>query len=343
MQDKLNRSDTNISSNSQLTIESPLQRATEWLFRTQEGILFLAVVVLWIFLTFRSDVFLTERNVGVLLSQVSMVAITAMGMTLLLIAGEVDLSVGSMQAFVGVVVMSVLNDTGGNLFVGILVGLAIGLVVGLLNAFGTLKLRITSLIVTLSMLNIVRGVAYGYSNAAIQNLHNSSAFNAIGNGFLLGIPWPVIILFTVFAAIYFLLSQTVFGRHVKIVGGNPRAAALSGVHTNRVKMICFILTSMAASLSAIILLSRLNSGQTNAGFGFELQVIGAALLGGTSLYGGQGSLIGTLLAVLLLGTLNNGIILLDINSSWQIAITGVAIIIAVLLDANRRRRIGESS
>jgi ribose transport system permease protein len=193
------------------------------------------------------------------------------------------------------------------------------------------------------MLNIVRGTAYGYSNAAIQNLHNIHAFTVIGNGFILGIPWPVVILFSIFAAAYFLLSQTTFGRYVKIVGGNPRAAGLSGVHTNRIKMICFMITSMLASLSAIILLSRLNSGQTNAGFGFELQVIGAALLGGTSLYGGQGSLLGTLLAVLLLGTLNNGIILLNINSSWQIAITGFAIILAVLLDANRRRRIGESA
>ncbi|NJL95123.1 MAG: ABC transporter permease, partial [Anaerolineae bacterium] len=142
--------------------------------------------------------------------------------------------------------------------------------------------------------------------------------------------------------LYFLLMQTTFGRYVLAVGGNPRAAVLSGIRMKQIKWLCFVLTSMLAALSAIILLSRLNSGQTNAGFGFELQVVGAVLLGGTSLYGGQGSLLGTLLAVLLLGTLNNGIVLLDINSSWQIAITGFAILIAVLLDARRRKRLGVS-
>lgn len=318
------------------TLKQRLEASTRWLFLTQEGILFSVVLALWVFLSIRSDVFLTERNIGVLLSQVSMIAITAIGMTFLLIAGEVDLSVGSMQALVGVVVMTVINVTQ-SLFLGFIAGMAIGLLVGLANAFGTLRLGITSLIVSLAMLNIVRGTAYAYTEAAVQNLHKIPAFTAIGNGFVLGIPIPVAVAFFVFAAFYFILTQTTFGRYIMIVGGNPRAADLTGVPTRRIKTIAFVITGMLASLSAIILLSRLNSGQTNAGFGFELEVIGAVLLGGTSLFGGQGSLLGTLFAVLLFGTLKNGIVLLDINSSWQIAITGIAIILAVFLDSRRRR------
>ena len=312
---------------------------TNWLFRTQEGVLFTIVVIMWIFLSFRSDVFLTERNVGVLLSQVSMVAISAVGMTLLLIAGEVDLSVGSMQAFVGVVVMTVLNDTG-NLFIGIAAGLLVGLIVGLLNSIATVQLGINSLIATLAMLNVVRGSAYSYTNAAVQNDHKIAAFTEIGNGFLLRIPWPVIIFAVVFAVFIFIMARTTFGRYVQAVGGNPRAAGLSGVRVKQIKMICFILTSMLTSLSAIILLSRLNSGQNNAGFGFELQVVGAVLLGGTSLFGGEGTLLGTLFAVLLLGTLSNATVLLDINSNWQMALTGFAILIAVFVDTRRKRRVG---
>ena len=148
----------------------------------------------------------------------------------------------------------------------------------------------------------------------------------------------MIVIFIVF---YLVLNRTTLGRYVYVTGGNQRAAVLAGVRVNTVKTLCFVLTSVLAALSAIILISRMNSGQNNAGVGFEMQVVGAVLLGGTSLAGGQGSIIGTLLAVLLLGTLNNGIILLGINSSWQMASNGMLIILAVWLDARRRRAMGE--
>ena len=322
------------------TSDSPLHlffsRAVFWLFRTQEGILFLILAALWVFLTIQSPVFFTSRNIGVLLSQVSMTAITAIGMTILVIAGEIDASVGSMQAFVGVIVMSVLNNTV-NLPLGILVGLLIGLGIGLINAFISLQLNINSLIATLAMLSIVRGAAFGFTDASIQNSHKIAAFPVIGNGFFLGIPLPVIFVFTIFIIFYFILTRTTFGRYVHAVGANPEAAVLAGIPVRLVKLACFIMVSLLASLSAIILLSRLNSGQNGIGAGFELEVIGAVLLGGTSLEGGEGTLLGTFLAVLLLGTLKNGIVLLDINSSWQVTVTGLIIIIAVLLDARRRR------
>jgi ribose transport system permease protein len=328
------------SASATLTPQSMIAAAGNWLLRTQEGILFIITVLLCVFLTLRSPVFLTQRNIGVLLSQISMTAITAVGMTLLIIAGEVDLSVGSVQAFMGVVVMQALNQTA-SLPVGLIVGLGLGAILGLINAVATLGLGINSFIVTLAMLSIIRGLAYAFTNAAVQNAHELPEFTAMGNGFIGIVPWPVAIFIAVFVIFYLVLSRTTFGRYVQIVGGNRRAAALSGVRVNLIKTLCFMLTGVLASLSAIILLSRLNSGQNNAGFGFELQVIGAVLLGGTSLQGGRGSLLGTLLAVLVLGILNNGIILLGINSNWQVAVNGLVILIAVWLDARRRRRTGD--
>lgn len=322
------------------TRQNPLAVVSRWLVRTQEGVLFLCVVAVFVVLSFTSPVFLTQRNIGVLLSQISMTAITAFGMTALVIAGEVDLGVGSMQAFIGVLVMQMLNRTF-NLPISIAIGLGAGILVGLINAWATLGLRITSFVVTLAMLSIVRGAAYISTNAAVQNAHKLPEFKSIGNGFVGPIPWPVIIMAVIFVVFYLVLNRTTLGRYIYVTGGNPRAAVLAGVRVKSVKALCFIMTSVLASVSAIILISRMNSGQNNAGVGFEMQVVGAVLLGGTSLAGGQGSIIGTLLAVLLLGALNNGIVLLGINSSWQMAVNGLLILLAVWLDARRRKATGE--
>jgi len=323
----------------------PLAGVAHWLFRTQEGILLLVLVALCVLLSRLSPVFVSERNIFVLLSQMSLTMITAVGMTLLIIGREIDLSVGSMQAFVGVVAMQALNASS-NLVVGLAVALLAGVVVGLVNAGLTLGLRINSFIVTLAMLTILRGLAYTFTDAAVQNQHKLESFRAIGIGFIVQlpgigrVPWPVVITAVVFIVFALLLNRTTIGRYIYAVGGNPRAAALSGVRVDAVKTFCFVTTSVLAAVSAFILISRMNSGQNNAGFGFELEVIGAVLLGGASLAGGQGTLVGTLLAVLLLGTLNNGIVLLGINSSWQMAVNGLVILVAVLLDARRRRAPG---
>jgi ribose transport system permease protein len=324
----------------------PLAGVANWLFRTQEGILLLVLVAICLVLSQLSPVFASERNIFVLLSQMSMTMITAIGMTLLLIGREVDLSVGSMQAFVGVLAMQALNATS-NLWAGLAVAIFIGVIVGLVNAGLTLGLGINSFIVTLAMFSIIRGLAYTFTDAAVQNDHKLESFRAIGTGFIVQlpvigrIPWPVVITAAVFAIFAVLLTRTTLGRYIYAVGGNPRASALSGVRVDGIKTLCFVITSVLAALSAFILISRMNSGQNNAGFGFELQVIGAVLLGGASLAGGQGTLVGTLLAVLLLGTLNNGIVLLGINSSWQVAVNGLVILVAVFLDARRRRALGQ--
>jgi len=315
------------------------------LFGSQEGVLFLIVAVLWFYLASRSDVFFTERNIGVMLSQVSMIAITGVGMTMLMIAREVDLSVGSVQAFAGVMAMQALNESS-SLVVGILAALGAGAAVGIINAAATLKLKISSFIVTLAMMQIVRGLAYTSTNAAVQNDHKLSSFKQVFNGALIEnpvrVPNPVLLMIIIFVVFGLILSRTTFGRSIYAIGGNPAAASLSGIPVNRIKTACFIITGILAGLSAFMLIARMNSGQNNAGFGFELQVIGSVLLGGASLAGGKGTLVGTLLAAVLLGTVNNGIVLLGYSSNWQTAVVGIMILIAVFLDTMRRRLTGES-
>jgi ribose/xylose/arabinose/galactoside ABC-type transport system permease subunit len=332
------------------TIESAARPQSAFLstvrrvFASQEGVLLLIVVGLWLYLSYRSDVFFTERNIGVMLSQVSMIAITGVGMTMLLIAREVDLSVGSLQAFAGVVAMQALNETT-SLLIGVAVALLVGAAVGAVNAGATLGLKISSFIVTLAMMQIIRGLAYTSTNAAVQNDHKLTSFRQVFNGATIEnpirIPNPVLIMIVIFIVFGLILGRTSFGRSIYAIGGNPQAAALSGIPVNRIKAACFIITGVLASLSAFMLISRMNSGQNNAGFGFELQVIGSVLLGGASLAGGKGTLVGTLLAAILLGTVNNGIILLGYNSNWQTAVVGLMILFAVLLDTIRRRFTGE--
>jgi ribose transport system permease protein len=218
---------------------NPLLGIGHWLVRTQEGILLIIVVALVLTLSYTSPVFMTQRNIGVLLSQISMTAIAAFGMTALVISGEVDLSIGSLQAFVGVLTMQVLNQSH-NLALGILVGLGAALLVGLINAGLTLRLHISSFVVTLAMISILRGMAYISTNAAVQNAHKLPSFKALGNGFIGPIPVPVAIMVTIFIVFYLVLNRTTLGRYVYVTGGNQRAAVLAGVRVNTVKTLCFV-------------------------------------------------------------------------------------------------------
>jgi len=301
-----------------------------------------AILVLGVTLSISSPSFLTAHNLQNLLSVTSMVGITAVGMTLLIIAGEIDLSVGSQQALIGVLTMQALNSSG-SLIVALLVALGLGAVVGLVNGGLSLGLRINSFIVTLAMLSIIRGAAYVSTNAAVQNSSGVDAFMQIGNGFIAGVPWPLVIGLVVFVLFVVLFEKSVLGRYLAVVGGNPEAARLVGIRVRAVKLAAFVIVGALSAVSATILLSKLNSGQNNAGFGFELQVIAAVLLGGTSLFGGRGSLLGTALAVILIGTLTNGLNLLGISSRWQLVLNGVLILIAIWLDARRRAALGEAS
>ena len=283
-----------------------------------------------------SSRFYAAENIAAILRQCALVLIIGSGMTLLLIAAEVDLSVGASLAFAGVIAMDATNQSG-SVWLGALAGILFGGLVGLVNGIVVTRLKVKSLIATIATMMTLQGGVFLYSRQAIQNGRQLPAFSAISTGYLGSLPVPVLIAAIVFACAYVVLRHTLFGRHVFAVGANPRAARLSGLDPERLKIILFVLTGLLTGLSGLILASLMNAGQPTAGRGFELTVIAAVILGGTSLKGGRGSLVGTLLGVLVLQVINNGIIILGWDQELQLVVPGFVIVLAAYLDTVRRR------
>ena len=279
--------------------------------------------------------FYSTTNILNILRDSSMAIIAGIGMTMLLITGEVDLSIGSLVAFVGVVTMDIINKTN-SVFLGVLAGLGLGALTGLVNGLVRTKLKVNSLIGTIAMMMILRGSVYLYKIEAVQNYHQLRAFYELGNGYLGFMPIPVIIMIILYVVFLFILYRTVLGRRLYATGGNYTAAKISGIKVDNLKILTFVANSVFAAISGIILVSRMNSGQPNAGVGFELMVISGVILGGTSLGGGEGTLVGTLIGLLILRVINNGIIILRWNQDLQIVISGLIIILAVYIDNKRK-------
>jgi ribose/xylose/arabinose/galactoside ABC-type transport system permease subunit len=294
--------------------------------------IFIAFILICITLTFISPQFLTISNWSIIFTQVAINALLAFGVTFVIITGGIDLSIGSTVAVAGIVVAMLAHPDQFPLIVPILGGLLMGLFIGILNGFLITKSKIAPFIVTLGIMTIGRGVALILSNGRpISNL--SESFNFIGSGEILGIPFPIIILIIVFSICSIVLKKTVFGRYVYAVGGNEQAAWASGINVNQVKMAVYALCGLLSGLAGILLTSRITTGQPNAGAGFELDAIAAAVIGGTSTTGGIGTITGTLFGVILIGVLNNGLDLLNVSSYYQQVAMGVIIIGAVLLDS----------
>ena len=300
-----------------------------------EVIMVAVLVIISVAISFGTAKFYSTQNILNILRDSSMAIIAGIGMTMLLITGEVDLSIGSLVAFVGVVTMDITNKTM-SVTLGVIAGLGLGALVGLINGLVRTKLKVNSLIGTIAMMMILRGMVYIYRIAAVQNYHGLDAFYAIGNGYLGFMPIPVLIMVVLYFAFLLVVNRTVMGRCLYATGGNYTAARISGIKVDKLKILTFILNSTFAAVSGIILVSRMNSGQPNAGVGFELSVISGVILGGTSLGGGEGTLIGTLIGVLILRIINNGIIILRWNQDLQIVISGIVIIVAVYIDNKRK-------
>ncbi len=280
--------------------------------------------------------FYSVDNIIAILRQCSLVLIVAVGMTMLLVAAEVDLSVGASLAFTGCVAMDVTNRTH-SVTLGALAALAFAGSVGLLNGLVVTRLKINSLIATIATMMILQGGVYLYTREAVQNKHQLDAFTAIGAGYVGPIPIPVILAAAVFVIGYVALRYTLFGRYLYAVGANQKAARLSGLRAERLKLVAFVITGLLVGVAGLILCSLMNAGQPTAGRGFELTVIAAVILGGTSLAGGRGTLIGTLLGVLVLKVIDNGIIILRWNQDLQMVVPGIVIILATWLDIIRRK------
>jgi ribose transport system permease protein len=300
-----------------------------------EIILVAVLIIISTAISIGTPKFYSTTNILNILRDSSMAIIAGIGMTMLLITGEVDLSIGSLVAFVGVVTMDIINKTM-NVALGVLAGIGLGAVAGLVNGIVRTKLKVNSLIGTIAMMMILRGMVYIYSIAAIQNYHQLRAFYEIGNGYVGFMPIPILIMLILYFVFLFIVTRSVMGRRLYATGGNYIAAKISGIKVDNLKLLTFMMNSILASISGIILVSRMNSGQPNAGVGFELSVIAGVILGGTSLGGGEGTLIGTLIGVLILRIINNGIIILRWNQDLQIVISGIVIIIAVFIDSKRK-------
>ncbi|MGK5508606.1 ABC transporter permease subunit [Brevibacillus formosus] len=284
-------------------------------------------------LAFVAPNFLDVGNMLNVLKQVSIIAILAAGMTIVILTGGIDLSVGSTVALSGVISV-MMSNAGVNPFLAMAVGIFSGYTVGVINGYFTAKANLPSFIVTLGSFTYVRGLAYVISGG-YPILLQSSVFKFIGSGSIFGIPAPIYIMLIVYLVMMFVLKNTVFGRHVYAIGGNMEAARLTGIKVQRVLISVYSISGLLAGLAGVVLAGRLFSGQPTAGIGYELDAIAAVILGGTSFTGGVGRVQGTIIGVLIMGVISNGLTLLDVNYYWQLVVKGAVIVIAVLLDRLR--------
>ncbi len=276
--------------------------------------------------------FLTISNLTIIVTQVSINALLAFGVTFVIITGGIDLSLGSIVAVSGVTSAMLAHPDSYPVLIPIIMGLLAGLLMGAFNGFIITKSKIAPFIVTLGTMTIGRGLALILSDGRpVSNL--SDSFNYLGSGTVLGIPVLILIFILVFALCSIILSKTILGRYIYAIGGNEQAARASGINIDRVKLSVYSISGLLAGLAGILLASRITTGQPNAGAGFELDAIAAVVIGGTSTAGGRGTMTGTLIGVLLIGVINNGLDLLNVTSYYQQVVMGIIIIGAVVLDS----------
>ena len=294
--------------------------------------IYVAFAMLFLILSFTSESFLTTSNLLNILRQVSIIGIVAIGMSFVIITGGIDLSVGSVMALSAVVAASFAQaDLNHALYIPIFMGMIVGLACGIFNGVLIAKWKVTPFIATLGMMTAARGMAMVYSDGR-PVIGLSDGYNNIGSGSFLGLPIPVITFLLVVLVGIFLLHFTIFGRHVFATGGNEQSAKLSGVHVTNIKISVYAIVGLLSGVAGIVLSSRIMSGSPVLGQGYELDAIAAVVIGGTSLFGGVGSIVGTLMGVLIIGVMNNGLDLLNVSSYYQQIFKGAIIIIAVLLD-----------
>ncbi|KXF75537.1 ribose ABC transporter permease [Paramesorhizobium deserti] len=266
---------------------------------------------------------------------ISINAILAAGMTVVILTGGIDLSVGSTIAVSGVVAV-IAAIAGVPAPLAVLTGMAVGALCGLVNGWLTAYLALAPFIVTLGTMTFLRGLAYTITDG--QPIVSSGLnFRDLGNGYVGPIPVPVIIMVVVYAVVWFVLERTRYGRHVYAVGGNAEAAKLAGVRVKRVVTSVYVLAGACAGLAGVIFAARVISAQPTAGTGYELDAIAAVVLGGTSLAGGRGRIVGTLIGSVILGVLSTGLILLNVQFFTQLLIKGAVIILAVAIDSLKQR------
>jgi ribose transport system permease protein len=314
---------------------SPIEKENFVNTMTQKLGPLLGLLALIIIVSVLNPSFLEPLNILNLLRQVSINALIAFGMTFVILTGGIDLSVGSILALSSALTAGMIVS-GMDPILAIIIGCLLGGVMGMVNGLLITKGKMAPFIATLATMTLFRGLTLVYTEGnPITGLGDNYLFQLFGRGYFLGIPVPAITIVLVFAILYVILHKTPFGRQTYAIGGNEKAAFISGIKVPRVKVLIYGVSGLLAALAGAILTSRLNSAQPTAGTSYELDAIAAVVLGGTSLNGGKGRIFGTLIGVLIIGVLNNGLNLLGVSSFYQMVVKGIVIIIAVLLDRKK--------
>ncbi len=301
----------------------------------------IALLVLCSLIGLLSDKFFTVSNLWNVMRQISVNVCISVGMSMVIIAAGIDLSVGSVLAFCGAITAGLLKYgipmQALNLYIeftllgGIVVGMLVGALLGSINGIAITRFNVPPFVATLAMLTIARGLTMLWTGGfPVSGLGLSFAY--LGTGWFLGIPLPVWISGLIVGIAVLVMNKTRLGRYIYAVGGNESAAKFSGININRVKVTVYTIAGALAGVGGILVTSRLDSAQPNAGMGYELDAIAAVVIGGTSLSGGKGTVMGTVLGAIIIGVLNNGLVLLDVSPFWQQVVKGIVILLAVVID-----------
>lgn len=298
--------------------------------------LLLVILLFVVVMSIASPVFLSIANFKNLFIQSTILAVLALGQTFVIMTRGIDLSIGGTMALSSAICIGLVVYSGVPVLAALAIALLIGAGIGLLNGFAVTRLAVTPLIVTLATLSIARGATFVYTNGA-NITPVPPIVSAFGRGEVLGLPYSVVLLVGLAIGCHFILARTVFGRSVYATGGNEVASRLAGIPTNRVIMVTYIMSGIMAAIAGLILTARLESAGPRAGVGIELTVIAACVIGGTSLFGGTGSIFGTLLGVVLISLVSNAINLLSVPPAWDDLVKGVVIFLAAVVDVYRRK------
>jgi ribose transport system permease protein len=305
------------------------------LTRQREFVIFLIVAAVFVFMIFASPVFLTEGNILSVLLSLSIESIMAVGMVVLMVGGGFDMSVGSILGFTGIILGKLLTN-GIPTVPAVLLALLVGVVIGLWNGFIIAKIKINPFVTTLASLSIFRGLSYVFTSG--RNISGlPDAFQAIGQARYFGVQLPIVYAVVLLIIGEIVLRNSRFFRQYYYIGGNERAARLSGIDVDRMTIIAYVLTGVLAAWAGIVFTARMGSASCQAGTGWELRVITAVILGGASLKGGSGTVLGTFLGVFLMALLSNALVLLGVDIYWQQFVVGVVLISAVMIDTLGRR------
>lgn len=304
------------------------------MIRSNIGII-CVLLIIGVFLSVLSDKFLTSGNLISVMRQISINVYIALGMTLVIILGGIDLSVGAIVALTGTVTVGLIVNTGLPIAAAIAIGLLIGVVCGFISGTMVAEFKLPAFIVTMAMMNIARGAANVYSGGRSTRI-TDEFFSSIGSGYLFGvIPLPVIYMVALIILITVVLNKTKFGTYIYAIGGNRESARLSGVPIKKVEVAVFTIIGLLSAFAGLVLASRMYSGQPSVGAGYELDAIAACVLGGVSMSGGKGRISGTVFGAMVIGFISNGLNLMNVNSFWQLVVKGIIILIAVVIDSQK--------